>query len=101
MMSASEASSRSATSASGVRSLSLDDATITGSNTTAASRACVVRNSRTTSMISVVPSMPILIASIATSSVTERSCVRRKSIGGVKISCTPVVFWATSEVTTL
>ena len=99
--SASRASSRRAASASRVRSLSLDDATITGSNTTLQFCACAVRKSRTTSMISVVPSMPILMASISTSSATERSCARRNSTGGAKISCTPVVFCATSEVTTL
>ena len=50
-------------------------------------------------MISVVPSMPVLTTSSSTSSDTERSCWLRKSEGGVWTAWTPVVFWATRQVT--
>ena len=43
--------------------------------------------------------MPVLTASIATSSLTAANCCVRNSVGGVWIARTPWVFWATRAVT--
>lgn len=74
-------------------------ATITGSTTTTSGR-CSSRKVATASTISAVPSIPVLTASILTSSLTAASCWTRKSVGGVWMARTPSVFWATKEVTT-
>ena len=54
----------------------------------------------TSAMIGASKSMPILIASMATSSETASNCERRNSTGGTWTSRTPRVFWLTSAVTT-
>ena len=54
----------------------------------------------TSAMTGASKSMPILIASMATSSETASNCERRNSTGGTWTSRTPRVFWLTSAVTT-
>jgi hypothetical protein len=89
---------RIASSASGSRRRSPEVATMTGSTTSTAG-GFSSSQAPTAAMISVVPSMPVLTASSSTSSDTERSCRLRKSEGGVWMAWTPVVFWATRQVT--
>ncbi len=89
-----------ACSASGSSRLSPLVATITGS-TTRICGGCSSSHSETVAMSAAVPSMPVLTASITTSSLTARSCWSRNGAGGTWMSRTPRVFWATSAVTTL
>ena len=72
---------------------------MTGSTTTTGTE-CWARNSETVRVVSASPSMPIFTASTVTSSNTESNCARKNDWGGVWISRTPCVFWATSAVTT-
>ena len=64
-------------------------ATMTGSSTTFAARQCA-RRSATVVVTSALPSMPILLAWMATSANRVSICRRRKSVGG---TCTPVTAW--------
>ncbi len=97
--SASGSRRRSASVASASSRASPDWATITGSSTTTGGRTARSQ-SATSSTTAADPSMPIFTASIATSSDTASSCARRNATGGTWISRTPVVFCATSAVTT-
>lgn len=74
-------------------------ATITGS-TTVTGGFTAANQSRTVSITSTDPSMPTLTASRVTSELTASSWDRRMCTGGVWMSITPVVFWATTAVIT-
>ena len=89
-----------ACSASGASSRSPLVATMTGSTTSVVGR-CSANQLWTVSMIATSASIPVLTASRWTSSATAASWSRRNSTGGTWMLRTPVVFWATSEVTTV
>ena len=93
-------SRRMASSAAASSSRSPEVATITGSMTRTGGWTSS-SHSDTVSMIWVVASIPVLTASTSTSSPTAASWAERMSIGGTWMARTPVVFWATTQVTTL
>ena len=73
---------------------------MTGSRTTTGGR-WVPSHRVTASMTGTDPSIPILTASISTSSATASSCAERNSTGGTWMSRTPTVFCTTTAVTAL